>query len=98
MNPGCTGESAATKERKAVSGSNGGNGSQRNTPGAGNKGNGRYKLSDACRLQGLPENFLSDAPFTADGKLKAVANGVPIPMGRAIAKAIAEFLKTQEVQ
>ena len=52
----------------------------------------RYKLSDACRLQGLPEDFLADAPFTAEGKLKAVANGVPIPMGRAVAKAIKEAL------
>lgn len=50
----------------------------------------RYKLSDACRLQGLPEDFLKDAPFTAEGKLKAVANGVPLPMGRAIARAIIE--------
>jgi site-specific DNA-cytosine methylase len=54
---------------------------------------GRYKLADACRLQGLPEDFLSDAPFTADGKLKAVANGVPRAMGLAIARAIKEALK-----
>lgn len=53
----------------------------------------RYKLADALRLQGLPEDFLSDAPFTAEGKLKAVANGVPLPLGRAIAKAIRECLK-----
>lgn len=53
----------------------------------------RYTFADACRLQGLPENFLEDAPFTAAGKLKAVANGVPIPMGRAIARAIKEATK-----
>lgn len=53
----------------------------------------RYKFADACRLQGLPEDFLADAPFTADGKLKAVANGVPVMMGRAIARAIKEALK-----
>lgn len=48
----------------------------------------RYGLKDACRLQGLPEDFLADAPFTADAKLKAVANGVPLPMGRAVARAV----------
>jgi len=53
----------------------------------------RYTFADACRLQGLPEGFLEDAPFTAAGKLKAVANGVPIPMGRAIARAIKEATK-----
>jgi len=91
MNAGCLGTTKAKKERrKAVSSSNGGNGAERNTPGAGNNGKGRYKFADACRLQGLPEDFLKDAPFTADGKLKAVANGVPRMMGRAIAKAVLE--------
>jgi len=52
----------------------------------------RYRLTEACRLQGLPEDFLADSPFTADGKLKAVANGVPLPMGRALAKAVREAL------
>lgn len=55
----------------------------------------RYKLAEACRLQGLPEDFLAHAPFTAEGKLKAVANGVPIPLGRAMAKAVREALKVQ---
>lgn len=38
--------------------------------------------------QGLPEDFLSEAPFTEAGKKKAVGNGVPLPMGRAIAAAV----------
>lgn len=48
----------------------------------------RYGFADACRLQGLADDFLAEAPFTAAGKLKAVANGVPLPMGRAIANAV----------
>lgn len=40
------------------------------------------------RQQGLPADFLSEAPFTSQGKSKAVGNGVPLPMGRAIAKAV----------
>jgi DNA (cytosine-5)-methyltransferase 1 len=47
-----------------------------------------YSLEDACELQGLPRNFTDDMPFRKDAKLKAVANGVPIPMGRAIARAV----------
>ena len=39
-------------------------------------------------LQGLPPDFLEHAPFTVEGKRKAVGNGVPIPMGRAIARAV----------
>lgn len=57
--------------------------------GRGEKGQGhRFRLDDACRLQGMPPDFLQDAPFTSEGKLKAIANGVPIPMGRAIARAV----------
>lgn len=48
----------------------------------------RYTLAEALELQGLPADFLTHAPFTAAGKLGAVANGVPIPMGRAIARAV----------
>jgi len=48
----------------------------------------RYTVAQAARLQGLPEDFLDDAPLTQQGKLRAIANGVPIPMGRAIARAV----------
>ena len=58
----------------------------------------RYRFPEACRLQGLPEDFLSDSPFTAEGKLKAVANGVPIPMGRAIARAVKEALMKAQTE
>lgn len=47
-------------------------------------------VADYCRLQGLPEDFLDDAPFTAEGKRKVIGNGVPLPMGRALANAILE--------
>lgn len=45
-------------------------------------------FGDACEAQGLPRDFLSDAPFTSRGKWEVVGNGVPLPMGRAIAKAV----------
>jgi len=77
LNPGCLGQTKAKKERQK---------------GAGNAGKGRYRLPHACRLQGLPEDFLKDSPFTADGKLKAVANGVPLPMGLAVARAVKEAI------
>ena len=47
-----------------------------------------YSLEDACELQGLPRDFTEHMPFRKEAKLKAVANGVPIPMGRAIARAV----------
>lgn len=45
-------------------------------------------LPEACRLQDLPADFLADSPFTYRGKRLMVGNGVPLPMGRAIAHAV----------
>jgi DNA (cytosine-5)-methyltransferase 1 len=50
-------------------------------------------LKESIRLQGLPDNFLDKAPFTLAGKHKVIGNGVPLAMGRAIAKAIKELLE-----
>lgn len=44
--------------------------------------------ADALRLSGLPADFLADAPMTVAGKIKCIGNGVPMAMGRAIAKAV----------
>ncbi len=53
----------------------------------------RYTLPEACHLQGLPEDFLAEAPFLASEKLRVVANGVPLPLGRAIARAVRAALE-----
>lgn len=45
-------------------------------------------LRNHLRLQGLPSDFLADAPFTITAKVKAVGNGVPLAMGRAVAAAV----------
>jgi DNA (cytosine-5)-methyltransferase 1 len=54
---------------------------------------GAYSLEDACELQGLPRDFMSHTPFKRVEAMRLVANGVPIPMGRAIAKAVKRALK-----
>jgi len=48
-----------------------------------------------CRQQGLPPDFLADCPLTASGKSHAVGNGVPLPMGRAIARAVKAALNPE---
>jgi DNA (cytosine-5)-methyltransferase 1 len=40
-----------------------------------------------CKAQGLPDGF-DLPPFTVAAKCQAVGNGVPLAMGRAIAKAV----------
>jgi hypothetical protein len=41
-----------------------------------------------CAKQGLPHWFLADAPFSESGKKRMVGNGVPLPMGRAVARGV----------
>jgi len=42
---------------------------------------------ELCRLQGLPDDF--DLPdFNEKGRKRAVGNGVPLPMGRELARAV----------
>ena len=52
------------------------------------RGLGDYTVEQMCRLQGLPEDFTDELPFTKHGKRRVIGNGVPLPMGRAIARAV----------
>ena len=55
----------------------------------------RRAFEHCCELQGLPRDFLEDSPFTSAGKYLVVGNGVPLPMGRAVAAAIATAIKLE---
>ena len=48
----------------------------------------RRTIADMLRLQGLPEDFLDESPLTETGKRKLIGNCVPIPLGRAVARAV----------
>lgn len=50
--------------------------------------NRRRTIAEMLDLQGLPGNFLDGAPWTMEAKGQVIANGVPLPMGRAIARAV----------
>lgn len=49
-------------------------------------------IGRACELQGLPADFFKHSPFTLEGAWRMLGNGVPLPMGRAIAHAVAQAL------
>jgi len=51
-----------------------------------------------CELQGLPPDFLDATPFTLEGKRTMIGNGVPLPMGRAIAKAVRKALAQDRLE
>ena len=66
----------------------GGNGKEKKTHRMAPRPEGKGDLTRAVRLQGLPDGFLEEAPFTKSGKMLVIGNGVPLPMGRAIAHAV----------
>jgi DNA (cytosine-5)-methyltransferase 1 len=76
----------------AVIASCGGASPSRKAGGAIRKNRGAKEFPSALKSQGLPADFLSSAPFTSAGKIAAVGNGVPLPMGRAVAKAVKRAL------
>lgn len=57
-----------------------------------NRGGDKWKttppIEDACEAMGLPRDFTKEMPFTMLGKRSVLGNGVPMAMGRAVAKAV----------
>lgn len=53
----------------------------------------RVTVEDALRLQGCaPDFFGRRSPFSAAAQKKMVVEGVPLPMGRAVAKAVRQAM------
>ena len=52
------------------------------------RGPSRDTVREGLRLQGLPEDFFNGTPFTVKGQQRLVGNAVPLPMARALAKAV----------
>lgn len=52
----------------------------------------RLTISEMLRRQGFPPDLLDECPFTMEAKRQTVGNGVPLPMGRAIARAVRDTI------
>ena len=64
-----------------------------------NRGGGAETLARMLELQGLPADFFhEDCPLTASGKKMVVGNGVPLAMGRAVARAVVAALDIEGVE
>lgn len=57
------------------------------------RGMAKYSLEDACELQGLPRTWHESLPFKRDMKYEVIGNGVPLPMGKAVARAVKKALE-----
>jgi DNA (cytosine-5)-methyltransferase 1 len=84
---------AVTSSLRAVQGRLGGTGKVKRTYTEDGKRHGpdrgpRAPIQEMCHYQGLPETWMDEMPFTATGKRQMLGNGVPLPTGRAIARAV----------
>lgn len=48
----------------------------------------RYTVSQMLELQGAPIDLFVHSPFTVEGQKHALANAVPMELGRAVARAV----------
>ncbi len=46
------------------------------------------RTADALRLQGLPPDYLDHCPFTKAKAVEVLGNAVPLPLARALARAV----------
>lgn len=56
----------------------------------------RETVAEALRLQGLPADLFAHSPYTVAAQQRLVGNGVPLPMGLAVAQAVRRWLETTD--
>lgn len=55
-------------------------------------------LDEMMRLQGIRSDFFTDdCPFTNKARRHMIGNGVPLPMGRAIARAVKAAIQAKDI-
>jgi len=55
----------------------------------------RASIEHMCRAQGIDASRFDNSPFSRTELRRAIANGVPLPMGRAVARAVKAALADQ---
>lgn len=56
----------------------------------------RTNIAEYLRLQGLPPDYFDHSPLTVEGKTRMLGNGVPLPLGRAVARALKAMIAELE--
>lgn len=59
--------------------------------------NRRLSVREALRIQGVPDEYVLPSELLLSKKFKMIGNGVPVPLAKAIAVAIKDFININEI-
>lgn len=54
----------------------------------------RLSVREALRLQGVPDTYILPADLPLSKKFKMIGNGVPVPLAKAVASAVKNYIDT----
>ena len=57
----------------------------------------RLSVREALRIQGVPDTYVLPAELPLSKKFKMIGNGVPVPLAKAVADALKDFIKNKKV-
>lgn len=57
----------------------------------------RLSVREALRIQGVPDEYVLPKELPLSKKFKMIGNGVPVPLAEAVACAVKEFIKVNEI-
>lgn len=59
--------------------------------------NRRLSAREALRIQGVPDEYILPPEISLSKKFKMIGNGVPVPLAKAVAESLKDFLLTNEI-
>ncbi|MEE1885339.1 DNA cytosine methyltransferase [Pedobacter flavus] len=59
--------------------------------------NRRLSAREALRIQGVPDEYILPSEISLSKKFKMIGNGVPVPLAKAVAESLKDFLFTNEI-
>jgi DNA (cytosine-5)-methyltransferase 1 len=59
--------------------------------------NRRLSVREALRIQGVPDEYVLPLELSLSKKFKMIGNGVPVPLAKAVAVAVKNFLNFNEI-
>ncbi|QCR22346.1 DNA cytosine methyltransferase [Pontibacter sp. SGAir0037] len=57
----------------------------------------RLSVREALRIQGVPDKYILPSELPLSKKFKMIGNGVPVPLAKAVASSLKDFLITNKI-